>query len=205
MSHWMKRFRGVEQRFTQRIAEHWPNCRDVLCPSSEEDDITNNLVHKLCRDPIARRIGWPEVQFVPFELEKSTGAVKGKGYIDIAVVLDQNRDIYLAYECKRLNVIHKGKRSSLSKVYVTEGLQRFITQQYSRFLPMAAMLGYVMDGDVAYAKGKVETSITKNSDIGTLKYGPIDKEEVNTCMRFLTSHIRNDGSSIEVNHTLLSF
>ena len=154
MVQWTKRFRSVEQRFTQRIAAHWPDCRKALTSSSEEDDITNNLVHRLCKDPDVRRIGWPEAQFVPFEPVEDTEAIEGKGYIDIAVIVDQNRDIYLAYECKRLNVVHKGKRSSLATVYVTEGLQRYVTLQYARFLPMASMLGYVMDGQVKYARGK---------------------------------------------------
>lgn len=205
MTQWIKRFRGVEQRFTQRIAVHWPECRKALSSSSEEDDITNNLVHRLCKDPVVRRIGWPEAQFVPFEPIADTEAVEGKGYIDIAVIIDQDRDVYLAYECKRLNVIHKGKRSSLATVYVTEGLNRYITQQYSRFLPMACMLGYVMDGQELYAKKKVEVSIAANSDKGTLKSGPIDIDDTVPCKRFQTTHVRKDGSDFDVKHTLLSF
>jgi hypothetical protein len=203
MTQWTKRFQSVEKRFTQKIVLHWKESTQALHSNSEEDDITNNLVHRLCKDPAVRRIGWPEAQYVPFEPIGNADAITGKGYIDLAVILDQNRDMYLAYECKRLNVVHGGKKSSLATVYVTEGLQRFVTQQYSRYLPMGCMLGYVMDGKIPYAKQKVEASIKNNSASGSLKSGPTDIKDIGISKRFHTSHVRYDGSNFDVNHTLL--
>ena len=205
MAHWKNRFLSVDQRFTERLVVHWPDCRDSLTSVSEEDDITNNLVYRLCKDPEVRRIGWPEAQYVPFELTGSMGAVTGKGYIDIGFILDQNRDMYIAYECKRLNVTYKGRRSSLAKPYVIEGLYRYIDQQYSRSLPMACMLGYVMDGDVEFALDKVHTAIKAHAGGEKLKSGPNELHKMGTSGRFQTIQKRVDGSAFEVNHTFLSF
>lgn len=205
MAHWKNRFQSVDQRFTERLVIHWPDCRDSLTSTSEEDDITNNLVYRLCKDPEVRRIGWPDAQYVPLEPIGNMGAVTGKGYIDIALILDQNREMYVAYECKRLNVTYKGKRTSLAKPYVTEGLYRYIYQQYSRSLPMACMLGYVMDGDVKFALDKVHTAIKTHTGGKKLKSGPSKLHKIGASGRFQTTHRRVDGSTFEINHTFLSF
>lgn len=205
MTQWINRFRTPEKRFTERLVAHWPQCRDLLTSSSKEDDITNNLVHLLCKDPEVRGIGWPEAQYVPLELVADSGAVTGKGYIDIALILDHDRDMYVAYECKRLNVTHKCKRSSLATPYVKKGLYRYIDQQYSRSLPMACMLGYVMDGEVQYALDEVHAAIKSHVGGGKLKSAPKELLKIGTSDRFQTVHLRVDGSSFEVNHTFLSF
>ena len=163
------------------------------------------MVHLLCSDPEVRRIGWPDAQYVPLEPLGYTGAVTGKGYIDIALIIDNDRDMYVAYECKRLNVTHKGKRSSLATPYVKEGVYRYINQQYSRTLPMAGMLGYVMDGEVQYALDKVHAAIKKHTDGETLKFGMNNVHKIGTSDRFRTLHVRSDNSTVEINHTFLSF
>lgn len=202
---WISRFRNADQRFTERLVVHWPQCRDSLSSISEEDDITNNLVHCLCKDPEVRRIGWPDAQYVPLEPIGETGAVTGKGYIDIALILDGDRDMYVAYECKRLNVTHKGKLASLATPYVKEGLYRYINQQYSRTLPMACMLGYVMDGESQYALDKVHAAIETHAGGKKLQSGPNNTHKIGISDRFQTVHVRADDSIFEVTHTFLSF
>jgi hypothetical protein len=204
-SSWKNSFQTSEQRFTAKIAKHWPNCRELLDSSSIEDDITNNLVNLLCKDSEVRKLGWPEAQFVPFGFVNGSQTIKGKGFIDIALIIDGNREDYIAYECKRLNVINKGNRESLATKYVNEGLFRFIKQQYSSTLPLASMLGYVMDGDVDFALNKVHSAIQTLTSASNLKSGPISLPALGTDKRFKTIHERNDSSLIEVNHALLSF
>lgn len=204
-SHWIERFKSVDQRFTEKIVDNWAKCRSLVSPSSKEDDITNNLVNLLWRDREVRRIGWPELQFIPLEPLGNMGGVIGKGYIDIALILDNNRDIYIAYECKKLNVTYQGKRASLATPYVKEGLNRFIEQQYSRNLPMACMLGYVMDGKVEDALGKVHNAIKSHVNAKQLKTGPSVLSKVKSSERFHTALLRGDGTCIQVNHTFLSY
>lgn len=188
-----------------KIVQHWPDCRKALTHETQEDDITNNLVHRLCKDAEVRDIGWPEAQYVPLvEIQGST-AVEAKGYIDIALIIDGNRDTYLAYECKRLNVVYDTGRHSLATKYVTEGLKRFIQQQYSSALPTASMLGYVMDGDAEFAKKSVHKAINDSLTKTELTCPPTEIESLGASTRFRTGHCRIDGSDIEVTHSFLSF
>jgi hypothetical protein len=101
---WANQFISLDDRLIERVAAVWPACLAVLPAQPEEDPITINLVDRLGKDPIVRRIcHWVEFQFEPFGT--APGGVRfSKGKIDIAVLLDRERERYLAYECKRLDV-----------------------------------------------------------------------------------------------------
>ena len=86
-------------------------------------------------DPGVRRwFHWIEFQYEPFG-HTAEGTAYSTGRIDIAVLLNQDRNVYLAYECKRLNDMRKDVRRSLAGKYVTDGLSRFVAEQYSEDLP----------------------------------------------------------------------
>jgi hypothetical protein len=109
---------------------------------------------------VIRRICyWIEYQFEPFGTAPN-GMKFSKGKIDLAVLLDQERDRYIAYECKRLNVIYGGARNSQATDYVKQGMMRFITEQYAEALPVGYMLGYVMDRDIAFAMNQLNAAIS---------------------------------------------
>ena len=152
---WISSFRSVDTRLLQCIAAIWPACRSVLPSQPDEDTITMNLIAILNRDAEARRLFyWIEFHFEPFGY-LADGTAYSKGEIDMAVFLDQNREKYLAYECKRLGVRNGGSRRSLATPYVLQGVRRFVTEQYAARLPVGSMLGYVMDGDIPFAKARV--------------------------------------------------
>ena len=106
---------------------------------------------------------WIQFYFEPPGYSAS-GAAYSKGKIDMAVFLDQDGEKYLAYECKRLNVVNKGSRESLATKYVKDGVKRFVTEQYAEHLPTGAMLGYVMDGDISFAQSKVQVALDANQE-----------------------------------------
>jgi len=205
LSFWKDRFQSYDSRFTAKIIQHWPNCKNALSPSAEEDDITNNLVHRLCKDAEVRDIGWPEAQFVPLVEIPNSDAVEAKGYIDIALIIDGNRDAYLAYECKKLNVVYASGRQSLAVQYVNQGLKRFIYQQYSSALPTASMIGYILDGDLDFAKKSVHAAIRDQLSGTELTSPPKDIDSMGASTRFQTGHTKTDGSPIEIAHSFLSF
>lgn len=201
---WTTRFTTFDERFLERVIEVWPLCVAVLPGQPEEDAITINLVHHLGKDPVVRRLcHWIEYQYEPFGLA-ADGSRYSKGKIDLAALFDRERERYLAYECKRLNVVNAGGRSSLATVYVSQGMMRFITEQYAEELPLGCMLGYVMDGDVAFALSRVDAAIKAHSPL-MLQAGPTTTPPIRGVSRFLTSHDRHGGAPIEVRHALLSF
>lgn len=200
---WVDSFVSLDDRFLERIAAAWPACMAVLPEQPGEDDITINLVDHLAKDVVVRRLcHWVEYQFEPFGLA-TDGSKYSKGIIDIAVLFDWERERYLAYECKRLNVINGGSRSSLATVYVTQGMMRFLTEQYAEHLPVGCMLGYVLDGDVPFAKARLADAIGSHIPLA-LTHGPTPLAAIETIERFRTRHARPAGSEIELRHALFS-
>lgn len=204
MQGWVDSFVSFDDRFLERIAVAWPVCMAVLPEQPEEDAITINLVDHLTKDVVVRRLcHWVEYQFEPFGLA-ADGSKYSKGIIDIAVLFDWERERYLAYECKRLNVINGGSRSSLATLYVTQGMMRFLTEQYAEHLPVGCMLGYVLDGDVSFAKARVASVIRSHPPVALID-GPSPLAAIETIERFRTRHTRPAGLEIELRHALFSY
>lgn len=201
---WAEKFKSADQRLIERILFVWPQCLLILPSQPLEDFITANLVNLLSKDIVARRIGYLEYQYVPFGM-KVDRSVFGKGYIDFAVILDSNRESYVAYECKRLNIQSGKSRSSLATKYVTEGMMRYVKEQYAEGLPFACMLGYVVDGDMAFACQRIWKAIKeKKSELGLLS-GPNPIGNLEGIQRFFTGHKRTGSSQLfEIRHALLS-
>lgn len=204
--YWVRRFTSIDERLLARIIELWPKCLAVLPASPEEDMITLNLKSLLTKDAEARRIFYYlEYQFEP-EGFTPDGLAFSKGQIDLAVLLEQGCTRYLAYECKRLNVHYNGARQSLATPYVNEGVKRFITEQYAEGLPVGCMLGYVLDGDIDFARGSVHTAINTNKDEIGLTGGPDNVPPIADIERFTTDHTRPATASvIHVRHSFLPF
>ena len=201
---WAERFRSFDVRFLERVVAVWSRCLDRLPPQPDEDAITTNLVDLLQRDPeTRRRFHWIEYQHEPFG-HTPDGTAYSKGEIDMAVFLDQDRERYLAYECKRLNEARPDGRRSLAGKYVMHGLSRFVAEQYAENLPVGCMLGYVLDGDVPYAASSVRAKIVECRTDIALVTGPHDDDAIGTARRFYSRHRRvSSGGEIEVRHALL--
>ena len=200
---WAGRFRTFDKRFLERVLAVWPQCLAVLPPQPDEDTITINLVDALRLDPDARRFYWIEFQYEPFG-HTPEGTAYSKGSVDMAVFMNQDRETYLAYECKRLNERRGGVRRSLAGRYVMDGLVRFIASQYSENMPLGCMLGYVLDGDVKYAASSVRAKIVEHGEDVGLILGPRHDVAVGKATRFYTRHRRGSyGGEIEVRHALL--
>jgi hypothetical protein len=202
---WRQRLISLDERILERILFVWQRCVARLPGQPEEDIVTINLVDLLAKDPVVRTLcHWIEYQFEPFGVS-GDGVRFSKGIIDLSVLLDFDRETYLPYECKRLNVVHQGRRSSLATPYVKEGLMRFITEQYAEGLPVGCMLGFVMDGDLPFALQQVSAAITAEATALRSRGGIINGEVTPPVERFRTDHDRAISAQIEVRHVLLPF
>lgn len=200
---WAERFRSLDTEFLERVVAVWRRCLDVLPTRPDEDTITTNLVDVLVRDGILRRFHWIELQYEPVG-HTPEGTAYSKGRIDMAVFLNQDRDMYLAYECKRLNDVREDGRRSLAGKYVMDGLSKFVETQYSANLPVGCMLGYVLDGDVAHAASSVRARIVECHQDIALVMEPRDEPTIGVATRFSSRHRReSDAGDIEVRHALL--
>ncbi len=196
---WAKKFRSLDIRFLECVAKVWPRCLAILLDKPDEDTITKNLRSVILKDSCARRLfHWIEFQSEP---------PYSKGKIDMAVFLNRDHEKYLAYECKRLNVIRNGIRSSQSTQYVMEGILRFVQEKYAEYLPVGCMLGYVLDGDVEFADSRVREAITAKKDkVGLVVASIQDMPPIGCVTRFSSQHIRpSSNTKIEIRHALLAF
>ncbi|QYX32446.1 hypothetical protein [Sphaerospermopsis torques-reginae] len=85
-----------------------------------------------------------------------------KGRIDLVFTSVQriSEDVYFSFECKRLNIVsNNGKRESLAKDYVVDGMMRYITSQYASGLLSGGMIGYIMNSDSKTAIKAVDKAI----------------------------------------------
>lgn len=117
--------------------------------------------------------------------------------------MGDDEDVYLAYECERLNVPYQTGVANLCGAYVEDGLMRFVTGQYSNGLPIAMMIGYVMNGNNIRArqglrramKARIATlGLTAEQDYPSLPGAPT---------RFRSTHTCRSGRCMEVEHLLL--
>jgi hypothetical protein len=202
---WKARFITLDERLLSRILHVWPPCVALLPGQPEENCITINLVALLLQDAVVRRICYFVVyHHEPFGTHPG-GAQFSKGQIDFAVLLDQERERYVAYECKRLNVTYEGARASLATRYVKDGMMRFLTEQYAEGLPVGCMLGYVMDGDLPFALKQVHGAIDAHKTSLGIMDGASPSQAVPGIERFSTLHQRANTSIIELRHALLPF
>ena len=193
---WADRFKGYDDRLLERICLLLPGCVAALGDNPKEDQITLNLVNLFRKDPKIRRMfhDW-EFQFEVAECD-ANGVYSSKGKIDIALFFDQRKEKYLAYEAKRLNIKTSDGIKSLAGPYVTEGVARFVSQQYSQGLPVGCMLGYVLNADIDILLQKLTDALESNKENVALVRGPETTRAVCSSRRFETDHRRSGGGGI---------
>ena len=203
-TNWLSRLQDVEERIMGRVAAIWPSCTEHISETDFEDHITRVLVRRLQRDKKTRTIGYPDRKEL-LEDEPHLGDVRGE--IDFAVSLGGEPEVYLSVECKVMNTLKYGSRHSLAGTYVEDGLMRYVLEQYADFLPVGAMLGYVLDGDTSFAKSQIVKALEKREYMvrPVPESGVTDLPDIDIIRRFSTRHLRSRGGDIEVRHSLLPY
>lgn len=203
---WLPHFRGLEERIADAVEAAWPVCIAPLQSKknamTHEDHITEHLVQSLIRTKLM-----PGRIIYQYTLlaEDADGNVSAPSNIDFALTIGDNEDVYLACECKRLNVPYKTGVRALVGEYVDEGLMRFVTGQYSSGLPLAMMLGYVMNAKTDVARRGVKRILALRSATIGLRSERDAPAASGRSMRFHTTHACVPGHVIEVAHTFLAW
>ena len=128
-------------------------------PSEGEDNITIALYRALQQNRTARSLMF-QIRTQVVELDPAPGEDFGR--MDIVFIpLIPREDIYFCLESKRLNVVKDGETRAYASEYVTLGMLRFVTGQYSKAVRHGGMVAYVLDGDVARAIANIENNIRR--------------------------------------------
>jgi hypothetical protein len=205
LAQWLAHFMSLEERLVASIETTWPTCIAPLQAAkgtmTHEDYITNHLVTALIRNKsLPGRIVPQYALLAP----NAQHLIKVGSKIDFVVTIGDDEAVYLACECKRLNVPYKAKTRALAHEYVRDGLTRFVTGQYANGLPLAMMIGYVMDSKVTFAHGRLKKALQRSKLIN-LKSANHPPAVAGKPIRFFTTHQCAAGHDIEVRHTLLGW
>jgi hypothetical protein len=202
-STWLVKFQDIHDKVLHVISDVWPDCARRFHSHTLENQITDQLALMLQRDPRSRGDWRVEPQHKLLDSDQA-GDVVTKGFIDFVVIFDLNQENYIAYECKRLNVLFPSGFQTLADKYVDEGVMRYVSAQYAQELPFGVMIGYVFDSNAPNAFTAVKSQIqNKASRLQCMSKSPVNNlPPVSFIIRFTTGHSRPSGK-IEVQHLLL--
>lgn len=131
----------------QAVAMAWA-CMKQPKPNDLEDQITRKLAACLRHNHVFRNLPFDVTQ--QFILDNEDANYLGR--LDLHLKYRQSQRDYFAFEAKRLHLNYGGNIVGEYVKYVSsEGMGAFIEGPYSKDLPAAGMLGYVMDGDTEKA------------------------------------------------------
>ena len=201
---WIAHFRDLGEQMAEAIEDAWPVCIKPLQSRkgamTHEDHITVHLVKALRRSKkVPGRI---EYQY-SLQEEHADGYVTTPSSIDFVLTVGDDEEVYLAYECKRLNVIYGTRVRNYCGPYVDDGLMRFVSGQYAKGLPMATMIGYVMNGNNATARQGLRR-VMKLRTVALRLTAEQDRLSIaGRPMRFASTHDCSSGHSMSVEHHLL--
>jgi len=118
---------------------------DKPTSADHEVPVTRRFKHALKQAKDLQRLP-VRLEREPAEDDSRTGEELGRIDLKFLPAVSAREEIYLAFECKRLNVLENGARRTLAPEYVKEGMLRFVTGQYAASVYHGGMIGYVLDG-----------------------------------------------------------
>lgn len=203
---WLPHFRSLEEQVFDAVRVAWPVCIAPLQSKknamTHEDHITEHLVQSLIR---TKKVPGRIVYQYTLLVEDVAGNVSMSSNIDFVLTVGDDEDVYLACECKRLNVSYKTGVRGLVGEYVDEGLMRFVSGQYANGLPLAMMLGYVMNARIDHARRGLRRAMSIRSAAIRLQMERDAPAVAGYPLRFHTTHACSQHHTIEVMHTLLGW
>ncbi|MEL7499561.1 MAG: hypothetical protein AAFN77_18300 [Planctomycetota bacterium] len=160
---WLDLLESLVPDIVSLILDAWVTMPTIE-PDAKEDPVSEELCRKLRAMRTLSELPL-QVQTQLVELESAGDADQGR--IDIVFVpLVPDEAIYFALECKRINVLQaNGKVRRYFAEYVTQGLTRFVTGQYSYAVRHGGMLAFVLDGDLESATEGILNNILANREI----------------------------------------
>lgn len=202
---WLAHFISLEDRVAAAVEAAWPTCIAPLQAAkntmTHEDFITNHLINALIRSKAVPGRIVPQYALLAPNTQQ---LIQVASKIDFVLTIGDDEGVYLACECKRLNVPYKAKTRALAYEYVRDGLTRFVNGQYANGLPLAMMIGYVMDAQVSSAHARLKKALQRSKLI-SLKGAQHPPATTGALIRFFTTHQCAAGHNIEVRHTLLGW
>lgn len=113
-----------------------------------------------------------------------------------------SEDFYFSIECKRL------KDTGKNKLYIDEGIKRYVQNHYARAMPFAGMIGFIEKGIINEIKDDIDKRLSKYNETGELvTYELLHFFAVEKNFRFSYSsrHGRIGNSPVTIYHLFLDY
>lgn len=190
-----------EDKIPGMIKDVLDSCLHLTCPPNGEkrpEEAISRQVFKKLRSMPAYRRG-------PLEPHFESWLPDLDGRADIRFSCGKGIDTYFVFEAKRLFVTYpRGRKDSLVKEYVREGMMRFVTGKYAPFQCSSAMLGYVHDVEVTVARSAVANEIANNADALFLDRGLAGSSVVAGHQIDNSVHLLEDDRRFFIYHLLVT-
>ena len=200
-----REFRATILRTLERgwmIAKTHPTMR----PGTHEEEITEKLRDGM-RDVVNQRtVGGPRMIVAPGTETRSRADVpRPDGRTDIPIYFPDvpeacyEHDPHAIIECKRV----AGDNTTLCRLYVQEGIDRFVTGKYSGRHPVAFMTGYLQSGDAGLATDGINRHLLHSErSAECLSASTVPSEDWVRSSRHPRPGVATD---IEIHHAFLGF
>lgn len=203
---------GVPSDWVDLIDTLVPNIMDLVSSTwlsmpdfpadTYEDPITETFCRLLRQNRSSSDLPF-QIHTQMVELDPAAGEEQGR--LDIAFLpLVPREDIYFCLECKRLNVPHGAGIRSYSTEYVTLGMIRFVRGKYASVVRHGGMLGYVLNGNVEDAIGRVRQAIRdKYKDLGMAAPGDMQQSSIKPSDSYIKETQHHRGTrlpNIQIHH-----
>jgi len=183
----------------------WVNvkAKEILTARSREVEIAGYLGSEMILEK-HRRPGLEHQLRIEEEVgtRRAIASPKPEGRIDIKIIYSFNESEYFGIECKRVAGGQSRAAKRLSKLYVEQGVMRFVGAKYSPDHDWAALFGFVLKGNIPeciklikphLSKSRMEVGWSTTSEFASLPHV------------YNTSHRQEDRSSLlTILHVFLS-
>lgn len=187
------------------VTETW-DASDKPAPDAKETDISRRFRARLKQAKDYKTLPFFIMREDP-EDDFETGEELGrKDIIFLPTHQTSFEEVYFVFECKRLNAItESGAFKTLASEYVTEGMARFVSGQYARFMDQGGMIGYVLDGRREHAMGLVEKNIrNKRNDLKMQAPGGFSDSTLRPDNRFIRETSHALSRTFRIHHIFLT-
>ncbi|HAC64246.1 MAG TPA: hypothetical protein DCF68_12070 [Cyanothece sp. UBA12306] len=143
--------------------------RENITINCDEPRIAGALYHEMWNEKERRGIsGPPRIENESAE-RQSEESLKPDGFIDFKMIYGWTQQDYFGIECKRVSSVTQGNNRNLATEYVTNGIMRFVKGIYSPNHDFAAMLGFVIDGNIDNCVNRIQRRINDRTQILNLE------------------------------------
>lgn len=113
-----------------------------------------------------------------------------------------HEDYYFSFECKRLKDLGK------NRLYIQQGIKRYVENSYARAMPFAGMIGFVEAGDITSIKDDINCRLSEwneKGEVTTIELLRFFKIEKDFKYSYSSKHERVKNTSICLYHIFLDY